>query len=326
MIYPVVRELAADGVPVATACRVLQVSASGYYDWLDREPSARERADAELTETITAVHAASYGTTAPAGSTPNFRLGRDIRVGRTRVERWMRCSRLRGVHRRRLRGCTRRDEAAEPAEDLVQRFAAAEPDRLYVADITQHRTGQGWYYLAVVLDVFSRRVVGWAMADHLRAELVVDALQMALWQRRPASGAIHHSDHGSIHQLGVRPPPARGRPARLDGQHRRLLREWPGRELLRHLADRAARPAYLDHPRAAGRRCLRLPRGFYNPPPPALRTGLPQPRRLRDRLASTSAHARSMITLPRYRHRPGNRGHSRHIDAPPLGLGELPAE
>ena len=193
-----VRELAADGVPVATACRVLQVSTSGFYDWLGREPSTRERADAALTETIAAVHAASYGTCGARRVHAELRLGQHIRVGRKRVERLMRCHRLQGVHRRRLRGCTRRDAAAEPAEDLVQRrFTAAEPDRLYVADITQHRTGQGWVYLAVVLEVFSRRVVGWAIADHLRAELVVDALQTALWQRRPATGAIHHSDHGA---------------------------------------------------------------------------------------------------------------------------------
>lgn len=103
-----------------------------------------------------------------------------------------------GIHRRRLRGCTRRDKAAVPSQDLVLReFNPAEPDRLYVADITQHPTTEGWYYLAVVLDCFSRRVVGWAMADHLRSERVVDALQMAIWQRRPAPGAIHHSDHGS---------------------------------------------------------------------------------------------------------------------------------
>jgi transposase InsO family protein len=198
MIYPVVRELAADGVPVATACRVLQVSASGYYDWLGREPSARQRADAELAQTITAVHAASYGTYGARRVHAELRLGQNLRVGRKRVERLMRCHRLQGVHRRRLRGCTRRDAAAQPAEDLVQRrFTAHKPDRLYVADITQHRTDAGWLYLAVVLDVFSRRVVGWAMADHLRSELVVDALQMALWQRRPANGAIHHSDHGS---------------------------------------------------------------------------------------------------------------------------------
>lgn len=99
----------------------------------------------------------------------------------------MRCTGLQGVHRRRLRGCTRRDAAATPSADLVERnYRPTEPDRLYVADITQHPTGQGWCYLAVVLDCFSRRVVGWAMADHLRSELVVDALQMAIWNRRPA--------------------------------------------------------------------------------------------------------------------------------------------
>jgi putative transposase len=214
MIYPVVRELAADGVPVATACRVLQVSTSGFYDWLGREPSARQHADAALTETIIAVHEASYGTYGARRVHAELRLGQKIRVGRKRVERLMRCSRLQGVHRRRLHGCTRRDAAAQPAEDLVQRrFTATEPDRLYVADITQHRTGQGWLYLAVMLDVFSRRVVGWALADHLRAELVVDALQMALWQRRPATGAIHHSDSEYV-KAGVRgrlDPPSDGR-------------------------------------------------------------------------------------------------------------------
>ncbi|HWL35301.1 MAG TPA: DDE-type integrase/transposase/recombinase [Frankiaceae bacterium] len=104
------------------------------------------------------------------------------------------------MHRRRLRGCTRRDQAATPSEDLVERnFRPAAPDRLYVADITQHRTSEGWFYLAVVLDCFSRRVVGWAMADHIRSKLVVDALQVAVWNRRPAPGAIHHSDHGSTY-------------------------------------------------------------------------------------------------------------------------------
>jgi putative transposase len=127
-------------------------------------------------------------------------LGQHLAVSHGRVERLMRCAGLQGVHRRRLRGCTRRDQAAIPSEDLVERnFRPAAPDRLYVADITQHRTSEGWLYLAVVLDCFSRRVVGWAMADHIRSELVVDALQMAIWNRRPAPGAIHHSDHGSTY-------------------------------------------------------------------------------------------------------------------------------
>jgi putative transposase len=143
-------------------------------------------------------HKASHGTYGHRRIHAELVLGRHRMVSPGRVQRLMKCTGLQGIHRRRLHGCTRRDEAAVPSDDLVNRqFTATAPDRLYVADITQHRTGQGWFYLAVVLDVFSRRVVGWAMADHLRAELVVDALQMAIWQRRPSAGAIHHSDHGS---------------------------------------------------------------------------------------------------------------------------------
>ncbi len=151
-------------------------------------------------QAIREAHAASYGTYGSRRVHAELVLGRGEEVSRGRVERLMRCTGLQGVHRRRLRGCTRRDDAARPSDDLVERdFRPSAPDRLYVADITQHRTGEGWFYLAVVLDCFSRRVVGWAMADHIRAELVVDALQMALWNRRPDPGAIHHSDHGSTY-------------------------------------------------------------------------------------------------------------------------------
>jgi putative transposase len=104
---------------------------------------------------------------------------------------------LQGVHRRRRGGLTRRDPQASPAPDLVERnFTPAGPDQLWVADITQQRTGEGWLYLAVILDAFSRRVVGWSMADHLRTELVLDALDMAIAQRKPTAGLVHHSDHG----------------------------------------------------------------------------------------------------------------------------------
>ena len=102
-----------------------------------------------------------------------------------------------GVHRRRRHGLTRRDPAATSAPDLVERqFTPPATDRLWVADITQQRTDQGWLYLAVVLDAFSRRVVGWSMADHLHTELVLDALDMAITQRNPAPGLVHHTDHG----------------------------------------------------------------------------------------------------------------------------------
>ena len=102
---------------------------------------------------------------------------------------------LQGVHRRRRHGTTRRDPQASPASDLVERdFTPTGPNRLWVADITQQRTDQGWLYLAVVLDAFSRRIVGWSMADHLRTELVLDALNMAISQRQPAPGLVCHSD------------------------------------------------------------------------------------------------------------------------------------
>ena len=203
MIYPVVSELADDPdlrVPVAVTCRVLEVSTSGYYEWRSRRPSGRDLEQAHLMDTIRQVHAASYGTYGHRRVHAELVLGQELRVSRGRVERLMRCTGLQGVHRRRLRGCTRRDQAATPSADLVERnFRPSGPDRLYVADITQHRTSEGWFYLAVVLDCFSRRVVGWAMADHIRSELVVDALQMAIWNRKPAPGAIHHSDHGSTY-------------------------------------------------------------------------------------------------------------------------------
>jgi transposase InsO family protein len=198
MIVPVVRELAGDGIPVATACRVLQVLTSGFYEWDHRPASARAWDQAHLMHAIRQAHAASYGTCGHRRVHAELVLGQRLAVSHGRVERLMRCAGLQGVHRRRLRGCTRRDQAAVSSEDLVERsFRPAAPDRLYVADITQHRTSEGWFYLAVVLDCFSRRVVGWAMADHIRSELVVDALQMAIWNRRPAPGAIHHSDHGT---------------------------------------------------------------------------------------------------------------------------------
>jgi putative transposase len=110
----------------------------------------------------------------------------------------MREAGLVGVHRRRKRGSTWRDPARPSYTDLVQRnFTPSTPDRLWVADITQHKTDEGWLYLAVVIDAYSRKVVGWSMAEHLRAELVVKALEMAVWNRQPSPGLVHHSDHGS---------------------------------------------------------------------------------------------------------------------------------
>lgn len=184
MIYPVVRELAADRIPVATACRVLKVSCSGFYEWRDRPLSASAVRNAELTETLKAIHTGSHATYGARRVHAELRLGAHRMVARKRVERLMRAAGLAGVHRRRLRGCTRSDPRQAPSADLVARvFRAEAPDRLWITDVTQHPTGQGWLYLAVVQDAFSRRIVGWSIADHMRTELVVDALQMATWRR-----------------------------------------------------------------------------------------------------------------------------------------------
>ena len=196
MTYPVITSLAAQGMPVRLICRVLGVSPAGYYDWRRRPASARSAADAALTVTIGEIHTASRGTYGAPRVHAELRLGLGLRCGRKRVERLMRAAGLAGVHRRRSR-----HGRPAPAchDDLVRRqFTADAPDRLWVTDITQHRTSEGWVYAAVVLDVFSRRVVGWSIADHLRTELVIDALDMARWRRRPTpASTVVHSDRGS---------------------------------------------------------------------------------------------------------------------------------
>ena len=181
--------------PIATVCRVLGVSPSGYYAWHQRAPSARAQRDAELTMQLHTIHLESRGTYgAPRVHAELAAQG--IHVGRKRVARLMRAAGVRGVSRRKWVTTTTRDPEARAAPDLVQRdFHVDGPDRLWVADITYVPTGAGFLYLAVVLDAWSRRVIGWAMATHLRTELVLAALDMALEQRRP-HGVIHHSDHG----------------------------------------------------------------------------------------------------------------------------------
>jgi putative transposase len=184
--------------PIALLCRVLGVSRAGYYGWRRRPPSSRAAADAALSATIRAIHGASRGTYGAPRVRAELADAHGVRCSRRRVARLMRGAGLAGCHHRRAVRTTRRDAAAAPAPDLVGRcFAAAAPDRLWTADITYLPTLAGFLYLAVVLDVFSRRVVGWAMAADLGARLVVDALEMALWTRRPAAGLVHHSDRGS---------------------------------------------------------------------------------------------------------------------------------
>jgi putative transposase len=177
-------------------CRLLDVSASGYHAWQGRPPSVRAQVDAVLLERIRRIHTVSQGTYGAPRVHAEL-AAEETHVGRKRVARLMRSAGLAGVSRRRSTCTTRRAERVRPAPDLVERdFSADGPDRLWVADITYIPTWAGFLYLAVVLDVFSRRVVGWAMANHLRTELVLDALEMAIGQRRP-DNVIHHSDQGS---------------------------------------------------------------------------------------------------------------------------------
>jgi putative transposase len=187
-------ERASFSVPLM--CRMLGVSRSGYYGWRVRPPSNRERIDATLTERIREIHERSRRTYGyPRVHAELQAMG--VHCGRKRVARLMRKEGLKGCLRGRKKRTTRRNRSAVPAPDLVRRnFAAVASDRLWVADITYVKTDQGFLYLAFVLDAYSRRLVGWAMATHLRTELVVDALQMALWRRKPTAGLIHHSDQG----------------------------------------------------------------------------------------------------------------------------------
>ena len=179
----------------ATMCRMLGVAPSGYYAWRSRPLSARGRADAALAERIRAIHEHSRGTYGAPRIHAEL-ASEGTRVSRKRVARLMRAAGLEGVSRRKGWKTTVRDPNARPAPDLVQRACTAEgPDRLGVADITYIPTWAGFLCLSVVVDAWSRRVVGWAMATHLRTELVLEALNMAVSQRQPES-VVHHSDQG----------------------------------------------------------------------------------------------------------------------------------
>ena len=260
--------------PVRTMCRVLGVSSSGYYAWRARPQSARARANELLLDRIREIHAISYET---YGSP---RIHAELQdegesVGLNRVSRLMRRGGLVGVTRRRKWRTTKRDKDARPAPDLVQRdFAAEGPDQLWVADITYVPTGSGFLYVAVVVDAWSRRVVGWSMRNHLRTDLVLQALDMALLQRRPED-VIHHSDQGTQYtsiafglrckHMGVRPSMGLGG---------RLLRQRAVRELLRHTRVRADRTQALQQSCGGQDRGLPLHRELVQSAPPALSAGL----------------------------------------------------
>jgi transposase InsO family protein len=189
--------------PVRVMCEALSVSPSGYYAWRSRPESPRKIANRELLSDIRRVdaeHRGRYG--AP-------RIHAELRaegqsVSRKRIERVMRRHGIRAQTPRRYRVCTTDSKHSLPiaANLLEQNFAAEKPDQIWLADITCIPTGEGWLYLAVILDLFTRRVVGWAMREHMRAELTIAALTMAIQRRRAEPGLIHHSDRGSQYAAG----------------------------------------------------------------------------------------------------------------------------
>ncbi len=183
---------------IALMCRVLEVSRSGYHAWATRSPSARAVQDARLTARIRELHDKRRKVYGSPRIWADLVVDDGERIGRKRVERLMRQAGLSGLITKKYKATTVRVPGVRVAEDLLDRnFAAGAANRCWVADITYLRSWEGWLYLIAVQDLYSRRIVGWSMADHMRTELVSDALQMALARRQPGRGLIWHSDQGS---------------------------------------------------------------------------------------------------------------------------------
>jgi putative transposase len=184
--------------PVSVMCETLGVSKSGFHAWERRAPSDRALSDAWLTSRIKEIHENARGVYGSRRVQAELRLGQDIVVSRKRIRRLMRQAGISGLVKLKKGRTTIRVPGVRVADDLVERrFKPDAPNVLWVADITYLRTWEGWLYLAAVQDAYSRRIVGWAMSEHMRTELVADALQMAVARRRPEPGLIHHSDQGS---------------------------------------------------------------------------------------------------------------------------------
>ena len=246
--------------PIATMARALGVSEAGYHAWRHRPPSAHVVADATLLKRVRTVHASSRERMGHRACMPQLRAGGE-RHGRKRIARLMRTAGLVGASRRAGVTTTRRDGDARPAPDLVDRnLVALKPNQLWV--VTFVPTSSGFLYLAVVLDAWSRKIVGWSMANHLRAKLVLDALEMAIGQRRP-DDVIHHSDQGSQYTslaFGKRCQEAGVRPSMGsvgDAYDKRHVRE-----LLRNARMRIARPPPVRIPGRGARGVLQLYRGL----------------------------------------------------------------
>ena len=191
-----------DEFPVKLMCKVLEVSTSGYYAWRGRPPSEREMANRALTAKIKAEFEKSGET---YGSPRIYRVMRKLGLmcSQNRVARLMRVEGLKAKQTRRYKSTTKRNKADRAAPNILKRdFRADAPNRKWVADITYILTQEGWLYLAVIMDLFSRRIVGWAMSPRMTGDLTLSALDMAIRRRRPEAGLIHHSDQGSQYTDG----------------------------------------------------------------------------------------------------------------------------
>jgi putative transposase len=184
--------------PVAVMCRALEVNRTSFHDWERRAPCQRALTDAWLTEKIKEIHEQKRRVYGAPRIHAELRMQHGIRVGRKRVERLMRAAGISGLVPKRRGRTTITVPGVRVADDLVERqFRPEAPNVLWLADITYLRSWEGWLYLAAIQDAYSRRIVGWSMAEHMRSELVTDALEMAVHRRRPDPGLIHHSDQGS---------------------------------------------------------------------------------------------------------------------------------
>ena len=197
MTYTFIAEQCSD-LPVSVCCRVMKVSTSGYYQRLREPVTERERTEAHRANEVHDIWKMSRHSYGMPRIRKELKLGLGAPCSRTTTARLMAICGAVGIHYKRRGGCTRPGDG-EVSHDLVNRaFDPDGPNKLWVMDVTEHRTGTGKVYLAIVLDAWSRRIVGWSIADHMRAELVADAVQMAIWRRGPGNGqTVAHSDHGS---------------------------------------------------------------------------------------------------------------------------------
>lgn len=305
-LWPFIEAEEAGQRSVKRACDLLEVSRAAYYEQRKHVPSRRALDDAELTGRIKQIHAASKGTY--GAPRIHAQLRRDgICCAKKRVARLMVRAGLAGRCPRKRRRTTIADpNAQDRAVDLIRRAfgPGVELDRRWCGDITYIPTWEGWAYLATVIDIASRKVVGWALADHMRTDLAADALRMACARRRPPAGVIFYADRGgSVHQRGLRRSGRRAGRHALGRPQGPVLGQRPLRELVRRLQDRAHPHPALAHPCRPAACRLRVHRGLVQHPPAPQQPRLSDPHRVRGHPGDR--RSRGMINTPTLSAKPG---------------------